>query len=183
MSTLILPAVISGLMMGAVYALVALGLTLIYGVLHIINFAHGSLLMLALYAVYFLNTYLGIDPYLAIPIVLPVFFALGYALQRGLIGPMSSGSEQNVLLITLAVSIIIENLALYFWTSNTRNIDIPYVYDTVELFGAFIPSAVSSPSLERWPWCRCSGCSWPRRAPDRPFVPSPSRSAGLNWWG
>ncbi len=139
MSTLILPAVISGLMMGAVYALVALGLTLIYGVLHIINFAHGSLLMLALYAVYFLNTYLGIDPYLAIPIVLPVFFALGYALQRGLIGPMSSGSEQNVLLITLAVSIIVENLALYFWTSNTRNIDIPYVYDTVELFGAFIP--------------------------------------------
>lgn len=139
MSTLILPAVLSGLMMGAVYALVALGLTLIYGVLHIINFAHGSLLMLALYTVYFLNSYLGIDPYLAIPIVLPVFFALGYALQRGLIGPMSSGSEQNVLLLTLAVSIIIENLALYFWTSNTRSIDIPYVYDTVELFGAYIP--------------------------------------------
>ncbi len=139
MSTLILPAVLSGLMMGAVYALVALGLTLIYGVLHIINFAHGSLLMLALYTVYFLNSYLGIDPYLAIPIVLPLFFALGYALQRGLIGPMSSGSEQNVLLLTLAVSIIIENLALYFWTSNTRSIDIPYVYDTVELFGAYIP--------------------------------------------
>ncbi len=139
MSTLILPAVLSGLMMGAVYALVALGLTLIYGVLHIINFAHGSLLMLALYTVYFLNSYLGIDPYLTIPIVLPVFFALGYALQRGLIGPMSSGSEQNVLLLTLAVSIIIENLALYFWTSNTRSIDVAYVYDTVELFGAYIP--------------------------------------------
>ncbi len=76
MSSLIFPAVLSGLMMGAVYALVALGLTLIYGVLHIINFAHGSLLMLALYAVYFLWYHLGIDPYLAIPIVLPVFFAL-----------------------------------------------------------------------------------------------------------
>ncbi|WP_312795821.1 branched-chain amino acid ABC transporter permease [Tianweitania sp.] len=139
MSSLILPAVLSGLMMGAVYALIALGLTLIYGVLHIINFAHGSLLMLALFAVYFLNFYLGIDPYLAIPIVLPVFFGLGYALQRGLISPMSSGSEQNVLLITLALSMIIDNLALYFWTSNTRSVDIPYAYDTVEVLGAFLP--------------------------------------------
>lgn len=139
MSSLILPAVLSGLMMGAVYALIALGLTLIYGVLHIINFAHGSLLMLALFAVYFLNFYLGIDPYLAIPIVLPIFFALGYALQRGLISPMSSGSEQNVLLITLALSMIIDNLALYFWTSNTRSVDIPYAYDTVEVLGAFLP--------------------------------------------
>ncbi|MBS9721988.1 branched-chain amino acid ABC transporter permease [Tianweitania sp. BSSL-BM11] len=139
MSSLILPAVLSGLMMGAVYALIALGLTLIYGVLHIINFAHGSLLMLALFAAYFLHYQLGIDPYLAIPIVLPVFFALGYALQRGLISPMSSGSEQNVLLITLALSMIIDNLALYFWTSNTRTVDIPYAYDTVEILGAYLP--------------------------------------------
>jgi branched-chain amino acid transport system permease protein len=139
MSSLILPAVLSGLMMGAVYALIALGLTLIYGVLHIINFAHGSLLMLALFAVYFLHFHLGIDPYLAIPIVLPVFFALGYVLQRGLISPMSSGSEQNVLLITLALSMIIDNLALYFWTSNTRTIDLPYAYNTVEILGAYLP--------------------------------------------
>lgn len=139
MSSLILPAVLNGLMMGAVYALIALGLTLIYGVLHIINFAHGSLLMLALFAVYFLHFHLGIDPYLAIPIVLPVFFGLGYALQRGLISPMSGGSEQNVLLITLALSMIIDNLALYFWTSNTRTIDIPYAYNTVEILGAYLP--------------------------------------------
>ncbi|MGI6855591.1 branched-chain amino acid ABC transporter permease [Mesorhizobium sp. 1B3] len=139
MSSLIFPAVLSGLMMGAVYALVALGLTLIYGVLHIINFAHGSLLMLALYAVYFLHFHLGVDPYLAIPLMLPVFFGLGYALQRGLIAPMSGGSEQNVLLVTLALSMIIDNLALYFWTSNTRTIDIPYAYDTVEILGAYLP--------------------------------------------
>ena len=101
MSSLILPAVLSGLTMGAVYALVALGLTLIYGVLHIINFAHGSLLMLALYAAYFLFVHMGLDPYLAIPILLPVFFCLGYVLQRWLIAPMSGGSEQNVLLVTI----------------------------------------------------------------------------------
>ncbi|MDQ1901838.1 branched-chain amino acid ABC transporter permease [Paracoccus sp. WLY502] len=139
MSSLILPAVLSGLTMGAVYALVALGLTLIYGVLHIINFAHGSLLMLALYAAYFLFVHLGVDPYLAIPILLPVFFCLGYALQRWLIAPMSSGSEQNVLLVTLALALIIDNLALYFWTSNTRSVDIPYAYNTVEFLGAYLP--------------------------------------------
>lgn len=139
MSSLILPAVLSGLTMGAVYALVALGLTLIYGVLHIINFAHGSLLMLALYAAYFLFVHMGVDPYLAIPILLPVFFCLGYVLQRWLIAPMSGGSEQNVLLVTLALALIIDNLALYFWTSNTRSVDIPYAYNTVEFLGAYLP--------------------------------------------
>src|SRR6266481_5349308 len=65
---IVLPAMLNGIATGAVYALVALGLTLIYGVLHIVNFSHGSLLMLALYGVYFLYTLLGIDPYLALPI-------------------------------------------------------------------------------------------------------------------
>ena len=139
MSILIVPAIMSGLMMGAVYALVALGLTLIYGVLHIINFTHGSLLMLALYVVYFLHSYFHLDPYASIPLVLPLFFAFGYVLQRGLIAPMSRGAEQNVLLITLAISIMIDNLALYFWTSNTRSADIAYAYDTVEILGALLP--------------------------------------------
>ncbi|GHG32381.1 branched-chain amino acid ABC transporter permease [Paracoccus aerius] len=139
MSSLILPAVLSGLTMGAIYALVALGLTLIYGVLHIINFAHGSLLMLALYAAYFLFVHMGLDPYLAIPILLPAFFCLGYVLQRWVIAPMSGGSEQNVLLVTLALALIIDNLALYFWTSNTRSVDIPYAYNTVEFLGAYLP--------------------------------------------
>lgn len=138
MSSLILPAVLNGLTMGAVYALIALGLTLIYGVLHIINVAHGSLLMLGLYAAYFLFHFWGIDPYLAIVIVVPAFFALGYVLQRGIIAPMSAGSEQNVLLVTLALSLVIDNLALYFWTSNTRTADIAYAYDTVEVLGAYL---------------------------------------------
>jgi len=84
-------SVLNGLTTGAVYALVALGLTLIYGVLHIINFAHGAALMVALYAVYLLKAHLGIDPYLALPIVVPGMFGLGYALQRGIInGPATA---------------------------------------------------------------------------------------------
>ena len=77
---ILLAAVINGLTMGAVYALVALGLTLIYGVLHIINFAHGSLLMTGLYGAFFLHRF-GIDPYLALMVMAPMLFFVGYALQ------------------------------------------------------------------------------------------------------
>ena len=137
--SILLPAVLNGLTTGAVYALVALGLTLIYGVLHIINFAHGSLLMLALYAVFFLHAILGIDPYLALPIVVPALFVLGYSLQRFIIGRASHGKDENVLLVTLGLSIIIENLSLYLWRSDTRTIETPYSFSTVNLGIAFLP--------------------------------------------
>jgi branched-chain amino acid transport system permease protein len=130
---ILLPAILNGLTTGAVYALVALGLTLIYGVLHIINFAHGSLLMLALYGVYFLFTLAGIDPYLALPIVVPAMFVLGYALQRCAISTASHGREDNILLVTLGLSIIIDNLALFFWSADTRTINTSYGFDTVDL--------------------------------------------------
>jgi branched-chain amino acid transport system permease protein len=142
---IVLPAMLNGIATGAVYALVALGLTLIYGVLHIVNFAHGSLLMLALYGVYFLYTLLGIDPYLALPIVVPAMFVLGYALQRTVIATASRGREDNILLVTLGLSIVIDNLALYLWSADTRTINPSYGFDTVDLGVAFIavPKLVS----------------------------------------
>src|SRR5213075_1816270 len=102
---ILFPAVLNGLTTGAIYALVALGLTLIYGVLHIINFAHGNLLMLALYAVYFLLTLAGVDPYAALPVMIAGSFAVGYALYRWVIGALSHGKDQNVLLVTLGLAI------------------------------------------------------------------------------
>jgi branched-chain amino acid transport system permease protein len=136
---LVIPAVVAGLTTGAVYALVALGLTLIYGVLHIINFAHGSLLMLALYGVFFLHSLFRIDPYMALPILVPAFFAIGYALQRGVIMPASHGKDQNILLVTLGLAIVIDNLALYLWTSTTRTIDLPYAFEVIDLGFALVP--------------------------------------------
>ncbi|MDQ4061829.1 MAG: branched-chain amino acid ABC transporter permease [Pseudomonadota bacterium] len=136
---LILPAVLAGLTNGAVYALVALGLTLIYGVLHIVNFAHGSLLMLALYGAYFLHTLVGIDPYWALLVLPPAFFALGYLLQRGVIMPASHGKDENILLVTLGLAIVIDNLALALWTSTTRTIDVPYAFEVVDLGVALVP--------------------------------------------
>jgi len=131
-------SVLNGLTTGAVYALVALGLTLIYGVLHIINFAHGAALMVALYGVYGLKTACGIDPYLALPIVVPAMFVLGYALQRGVINRASHGKDENILLVTLGLAIVLENLALMAFKSDTRTIDTVYTLATVAIGPAFI---------------------------------------------
>ena len=135
---ILFPSVLNGLTTGAVYALIALGLTLIYGVLHIINFAHGAALMVALYAVYWLKVRWGIDPYLALPLVVPAMFVLGYGLQRGIINRASHGKDENILLVTLGLSIVLENLALLFFKSDTRSIDTAYTLTTVQIGPAFI---------------------------------------------
>ena len=143
--SILFASVLNGITTGAVYALIALGLTLIYGVLHIINFAHGASLMVALYGVYFLKEQLGIDPYLALPIVVPAMFALGYVLQRGVINRASHGKDENILLVTLGLSIVLENLALLFFKSDTRTIETAYTLTTVTIGPAMIalPKLVS----------------------------------------
>ena len=135
---ILFPSVLNGLTTGAVYALIALGLTLIYGVLHIINFAHGAALMVAMYGVYVLKTQLGIDPYLALPIMVPAMFVLGYALQRGIINRASHGKDENILLVTLGLSIVLENGALMLFKSDTRSIETAYTLTTVPIGPAFI---------------------------------------------
>ena len=125
-------------MTGAVYALVALGLTLIYGVLHIINFTHGALLSAALFAAFFAFQKLGLDPYLAAFLIAPAFFALGYALQRLVIGPASHGDDRNMLLVTLGLAVLIENALLYAFHADTRTIDLAYGFKSVDLGFTFI---------------------------------------------
>lgn len=135
---ILVPAVLNGLMAGAVYALIALGLTLIYGVLHIINFAHGALLSAAMFAAFFAFTFLGVDPYIAVFLLAPLFFAIGYALQRFIIGPAAHGEDRNFLLVTLGLAVVIENALLYFFRGDTRTINLPYAFDVVEIGPAFI---------------------------------------------
>ncbi len=131
-STILLAAAINGLLIGGIYTLVASGLTLIYGVLHIINFAHGSMLMLGMFGVYFLLMQWGVDPYLSLFIMVPAMFALGYVLYRGLIGRFSSGKDENILLITLGLSIIVENIALMIFKGDTRTITVAYSDHMIE---------------------------------------------------
>ena len=143
---ILLAGIVNGLLIGGIYVLVAVGLTLIYGVLHIINFAHGSLLMAAMYAVYFLwRRPIGLDPYLALPIVIGGAFAGGYLLYRLVIGRMSHGKDENILLITLGLSIVIDNAALFFFTGDTQTIEVPYAGRLIEFGSALLalPKIVS----------------------------------------
>ncbi|MCZ8140393.1 MAG: branched-chain amino acid ABC transporter permease [Acetobacteraceae bacterium] len=123
----------NGLLMGAVYGLVALGLTLVYGVLHIINFAHGALLTLAMYAAFVAHGAFGLDPYAAMVPLAGLFFVLGYLVQRLVIGPASRGDDSNMLLVTLGLSIIIENAMLAIFRSDTMTLRLPYAMSMVEL--------------------------------------------------
>ena len=135
---ILVPAVLNGLMTGAVYALIALGLTLIYGVLHIINFAHGALLTAAMFAAFFAHKLLGFDPYMAAIGLTPLFFLVGYGLQRYVIGPAAHGEDRNILLVTLGLAVVIENALLYAFRADTRTINLPYAFDVVEIGTAFI---------------------------------------------
>ena len=137
-SVILVPAVLNGLMTGAVYALIALGLTLIYGVLHIINFAHGALLTAAMFAVFFAHKLFGLDPYVAALGLTPLFFLLGYGLQRLVIGPAAHGEDRNILLVTLGLAVVIENALLYAFRADTRTINLPYAFDVIEVGTAFL---------------------------------------------
>jgi branched-chain amino acid transport system permease protein len=135
---ILVPAVLNGLLTGAVYGLVALGLTLIYGVLHIINFAHGALLTAAMFAAFFAHRLLGLDPYVAALVLTPLFFALGYCLQRFVIGPAAHGQDRNILLVTLGLAVVIENVLLYAFGADTRTLNLDYAFNVVDLGIAFL---------------------------------------------
>jgi len=136
--TLLWQACVSGLLIGGVYALVALGLTLIFGVMRIINFAHGTLMMLGMYAAFFLYTRAGLHPYLAAPLVGAAFFLVGVGLARGVIEPNRAAPESNQLLLTLGVALFLENGALALFSPDYRSIRPPDAAWTVHLGEAVV---------------------------------------------
>jgi branched-chain amino acid transport system permease protein len=123
---LLLQAAVSGLLLGGVYGVVASGLSLIFGVLRIINFAHGAVMMLAMYATYWLFTLAGIDPYLSIVLTGPLFFMLGIVIERAVIEPNRFAAEHNQLLLTLGLALFLENLALVLWQGDYRTVRPAY---------------------------------------------------------
>lgn len=117
-------AVVTGILIGGVYGLVAMGLTLIFGVLDIVNFAHGSFLALALFLSFWLVSSLGMHPYLALAVSIPVMFVLGYLVQRGVLSGAMGKPLENQLLITLGLSLVIENTLLLLFGANPRSVQL-----------------------------------------------------------
>ena len=137
-SGLLLQAVVSGLLLGGVYGLVASGLTLIFGVLGIVNFAHGAVMMLAMYASYWLFAWAGVDPYVSVAITAPLFFAIGVVIQKSIIEPNRRAAEHNQLLLTLGLALFVENLALVLWQGDFRTVKSSLSGASFMLGGALI---------------------------------------------
>jgi branched-chain amino acid transport system permease protein len=115
--------VISGLLSGALYAMVALGLALIFGVMRVINVAHGPLLMLGAYVTYFLFSGFGMNPYLTVPFSMVAMFVLGVVLQKTLVFRVVNAPELSSLLLTFGISIALVNLAQLMFSSDLRAVE------------------------------------------------------------
>jgi len=124
--TLIAQTFVNGLFLGGVYSLVAIGLTVIFGVMRVVNLSHGSLMMLGMYGTYWIFTLIRIDPYLSTIVTIPLLFILGVAIQKIFINPVLGAPEENQLLLTLGIMIIIDNLASFLWTPNNRSVNVGY---------------------------------------------------------
>ncbi len=135
---LFVQAIIDGILIGGIYSLIAIGLNLIFGVMKIINFAQGSFLMLGMYISYWAFTLLGLHPYLSLPISFILLFLLGGMLQKFIFSKMLDAPEHNQLLITFGIMIMIENIALIWWSPDLRGIKIPNLNEAYQLFDMII---------------------------------------------
>jgi branched-chain amino acid transport system permease protein len=135
---------INGILMGSIYGLTALGLTIIFGVLKVINFAHGSLLMVGMYVTYWAIVLTGVNPYLALVIVVPVMFCFGYYLQDIVIKPIFKAEKNvrepiTVIIVTTGIWYILDNLTLLIFGPQYRSLaDNPLRGKMIELNGMFI---------------------------------------------
>ena len=131
-------AITSGLLMGGLYALISVGLTLIFGVMRVINFAHGDLMMLSMYLTYWLFTLFGLEPYLSLIVTIPVLFMIGSGIQKFLINRVLDAPQSSQLFITFGVMLIAQNMALLFWKANYRAIRTYYTGSVIKLGEVFI---------------------------------------------
>ena len=126
-------ASIDGILMGGVYALAALGISLIFGVMKITNFAHGALITVGMYVTFEFCVLLGITPYVALPLVIVVMFVIGYLIQKFFLNPLMGVAGHNQLLLTQGLSIVIENLILVLFSANYKSVTVPGFESAISL--------------------------------------------------
>src|SRR5512140_82735 len=138
-----LQSLLSGVLVGGVYALIGIGLTLVFGVMRVINFAHGDLLMLGMYLAFFVFQLLHIDPFVSIVIVIPAMFAFGMLLQRAFINRVLDALPQNQILLTIGLGLIMSNSMMLVFTSDYRILTTSYSSASFDVGGL----SVSQPLL------------------------------------
>ncbi|MPZ15958.1 MAG: branched-chain amino acid ABC transporter permease [Chloroflexi bacterium] len=130
-----------GLLLGGVYALVAAGLTLIFGVMRVINIAHGAFLILAAFITYSLWSALGIDPLLAILVTTPVIFAIGWVTYKTVIAPIRTAPMASTVLLTFGLALVIEGVMGTIWGNSSTAIRPGYANESFTFAGLFMPKA------------------------------------------
>jgi len=133
-------AIVNGLLIGGIYALVSIGVTLIFGVVKIVNFAQGEFLMIGMYITFFLATGLGVDPLLSLLISMPVLFVAGVLLQKFMIRRVLGLGDMPQIFLTFALSLLLMNVALLLFSANYRTVQTGYAQQSIQIgplyFGA-----------------------------------------------
>lgn len=135
--------VVSGLLLGGVYALISIGLTLIFGVIRIINFAHGEFLMVSMYITFWMFHYWGWDPYFSLIFVTAILFLFGLVMHRAIIQPLLEAPPFMQIFATFGLSIALQGAALFFWKADYRTVQTAYSTSTVGIG----PLILSTPRL------------------------------------
>ncbi|MFG1240886.1 branched-chain amino acid ABC transporter permease [Xanthobacter versatilis] len=133
-----LQALVDGLLLGGVYGVIATGLSLVFGVLGVVNFAHAEFLMLGMYVAWFAWRYLGLDPLIGSMLSFVVVFAVGYGVQRTLIQRVLKAPPAAQVFLTVGLMIVIENAALMVFGSDFRSVSVPYQVEGYRLGDIFI---------------------------------------------
>jgi branched-chain amino acid transport system permease protein len=146
MTDQLLQQIVNGLLIGFMYSLIAIGLTLIWGVMNIVNFAHGEFLMLGMFSAFWLYNLYGVDPLFSIPICTALLFLLGLLIYRFFVSKVMRGPMLAQLVVTFGVSIFLANLAVFLWSPDFRLIEKPLLHGTWDIIGVrlSIPKFVSS---------------------------------------
>jgi len=132
---------VNGVLQGGLYAVMALGLALVWGVLNIVNLSHGAFIMLGGYTSWYLYTYLHLDPFLGLPLTAVVMFAFGYGIQRGLLNLVIRAPMFNTLLITFGLEVVLTYLAQLVFSADFRTINPPYAGSSLTLGPLVLPVA------------------------------------------
>src|SRR5437764_1004803 len=134
-------AVINGLLIGGIYALVSIGVTLIFGVVKIVNFAQGEFVMIGMYISFYLATQFGIDPIVSLVVSMPVLFVIGVLVQHFLIRRVLGPNDMPQIFLTFPLWLLLLNLALMLFTANYRTVHTSYSVEPFNLAGLYIPVA------------------------------------------
>jgi branched-chain amino acid transport system permease protein len=136
----LITAIVTGVLLGGLFAVTALGLSLVFGVMRLINLVHGELVVLGAYLAYELSTHAHVDPLLSLVVVVPATFLIAYPVQRVLLTPVMSRGAEGALLTTFGLSVIAQNLFILIFSGDTQSLNAPYATSSLSLLDISVPA-------------------------------------------